>query len=534
MGNRIPTQMRMKYFSLLIILYIALHMMYASLHPNIYGLTFYIVNILFVLGFLFFYLMRDLPSWSVYLFVLGINFYVVYEYSVSSTYIYIIFLAYPILLAAYFQLLPLIFVVMVATYIELFFILAFISGSFSTRLTKGDMELLLFFFFLLLSTTILHIWIERRVMTFIQSQNQLMKSQLLSKEGYLRLFFDTARDGIAVFDLDNRLIDLNPAFEELYGYKRQEVIGKQVFFFPPHRVNEAIELTNRIRAGESFNHLQTQDMRKDGTLIDVQLTLSPIHNKKGDIIAMSVISRDISLQKEAERLKLETEKLHLAGEIAAGVAHEIRNPMTIISGFIQMMNEHKDSPSYRYTSLIESEIKRIEYIISEFLLLSKPTPSPEDKFLLRDILNDVLTLFEHQIKANDIKLHHEWNAHNSWLQGDAAHIKQVVINLVKNAIESMSSQRELHLYSYSKNHVDYIVVIRDTGTGMTEEVIENLFKPFYTTKAEGFGLGMMICQKIMADVGGRIEVQSQPGKGTTVYLHFKKAKESSGELNQKS
>lgn len=527
MGNRTPTQIRMKYFSPLIILNIVLHMLYAGMHTGIHGLTFYIINILFVFGFLSFFIFRNIPAWTVYLFVIGVNFYIIYEFAISNTYIYIVFLAYPIFLAAYFQLLPLIFTVMVVTYIELFFILASVSDTFSSRLTQDDMELLLFFFFMLLSTTIMHIWIEKRVMTFIQSQNQLMKSQLLSKEGYLRLFFDTARDGIAVFDLNKKLIDLNAAFEDLYGYKRHEVIGKQIFFVPPHRVDEAKERTERILRGESFYQLQTQDLRKDGTLIDVQITLSPIHDKKGDIIAMSVISRDISFQKEAERLKLETEKLQLAGEIAAGVAHEIRNPMTVISGFIQMMNEHKDSPSYRYTKLIEGEIKRIEYIISEFLLLSKPTPSPEDRFLLSDVLNDVLTLFEHQISARNIRLDHKWNAHNMWLQGDAAHVKQVIINLVKNAIESMTDQGELQIYSYSKSQLDYIVVIRDTGTGMTEDVVENLFKPFYTTKAEGTGLGMMISQKIMSDVGGRIEVQSQQGKGTTIYLHFKKAKGSS-------
>lgn len=530
MSRQFPTQIRMKYFSLLIILYIALHMAYASFHPDIHGIGFYIFNILLVLGFLCFYIFRDLPGYTVYLFVLGINLYIIFEYAVNHTYMYIIFLAYPIFLAAYFQLLPLIFAVMITTYIELFFILASLSNTYSTRLTQDDMELLLFFFFMLLSTTLVHIWLEKRVSTFIQSQNQLMKSQLLSKEGYLSLFFETARDGIAVFDLNNKLIDLNPAFEEMYGYKRHEVIGKQLFFVPPDRVREAVDRTERIRTGESFYHLQTQDMRKDGKLIDVQLTMSPIHDKKGEIVAMSVISRDISHQKETERLKLETEKLHLAGEIAAGVAHEIRNPMTVISGFIQMMNEHTDSPSYRYTKLIESEIKRIEYIISEFLLLSKPTPAPDEKFLLQHVLNDVLMLFEHQIEGHDITLHHKWNAHNMWLQGDAGHIKQVMINLVKNAIESMDSidgQRELHLYSYSKNEVDYIVVIRDTGTGMEEKVIDNLFKPFYTTKAEGTGLGMMICQKIMSDVGGRIEVQSQQGVGTTLYLHFKKAKESS-------
>lgn len=476
------------------------------------------------MGYLsYLYFSKNLRIGHVYGLVICLNIYLMLEYKTDLSYAYIIFLSYPIFLAAYFQKLSLILLIIGMTYVELLFILFQMEDNFSNQISRVDIELLLFFFFMLISTSLMYSWIEKKIVTLLQSQNELMKNQLKSKEGYLRLFFETARDGIAVFDLNNQLIDLNPAFEELYGYKKEEVMGKQIYFVPPDRIPDAIERTNRILKGESFYRLRTQDMRKDGSIFDVQLTLSPIHDKKGEIIAMSVISRDISHEVEAENLRLQTERLQLAGEIAAGVAHEIRNPMTVISGFIQMMNQQKDSPSFRYTSLIESEIKRIEYIISEFLVLSKPTPSAEEAFFLRHVLNDVITLFEHELSSKHIRVDYKWNAHNMWLLGDEAHVKQVIINVVKNAIEAIEDHGELHLYSYSKNHQDYIVVIRDTGSGMTHEVIDNLFKPFFTTKAEGTGLGMMICQKIMADVGGRIEVQSSPGQGTTMYLHFKKA-----------
>lgn len=134
----------------------------------------------------------------------------------------------------------------------------------------------------------------------------------------------------------------------------------------------------------------------------------------------------------------------------------------------------------------------------------------------------MLRLFEPQLQSSRITLHHKWNAHDMWLQGDEAHVKQVFINIIKNAVEASEDTGDIHIYSYSKNHEDYIVVVRDTGTGMTEEVIENLYNPFFTTKAEGTGLGMLITQKIMADVNGKIEVDSEEGNGTTFFLHFKK------------
>lgn len=521
MDKKDQLAIRIRYFSLLIGVYVIIHILFAITHPEIHDGFFYIYSsiCLILLSYLFF--TKRHPTYTLYLFVLSLNGYIMLEYTTEMTYSYVIFLAYPIFLAAYFQNFRAVFTVIGITYAELFFIFSRLSDSFSNQIAQHDIELVLFFFFMLLSTTILFMWVEKKIIASINSQNTLMKSQLLSKEGYLRLFFETAKDGIAVFDLNNRLIDLNPAFEELYGYSREELVGREIYFVSPEDEENARERTNKIREGNVF-HFESQDMRKDGKLIDVLLTLSPIHDKRGNIIAMSVVSRDISYKKEAETLKLQTERLQLAGEIAAGVAHEIRNPMTVISGFIQMMNKNEDSPSYRYTKLIESEIKRIEYIVSEFLQLSKPSPPINEKFHLRAVLNDVISLFEPQLQQSKIKIHHKWNAHNMWLQGAESHVKQVFINIMKNAVEAIMDSGEIHIYSYSKNHEEYIVVIRDTGSGMSKDIIDNLFTPFFTTKAEGTGLGMLISQKIMADVGGKIQVDSIKGSGTTFYLHFKK------------
>lgn len=521
MDKQRQLQLRIRYFASLICIFVIIHTIFALFHSQIHYIYFYIYSIIYVCFLVALIQLKKLPNWAPYLFILTLNCYIMLEYTTEMTYSYVIFLAYPIFIATFFQVFPVIFLVIAVTYVELFFIFTQLSSNFSNQLSRHDVELVLFFFFMLLSTTILYMWVEKKILQSINSQNSLMKNQLLSQEGYLRLFFDTAKDGIAVFDLSNRLIDLNPAFEELYGYSREELLGREIFFVSEESEAAARERTEKIRQGSVF-HFETKDKRKDGKMIDVLLTLSPIHDKRGKIIAMSVISRDISFKKETEKLKLQTERLQLAGEIAAGVAHEIRNPMTVISGFIQMMNSDKNSPSYRYTKLIESEIKRIEYIVSEFLQLSKPSPSLNERFFLRSVLNDVLSLFGPNFDSSSITLHHKWNAHHMWLQGDESHVKQVFINIIKNAIESIENSGEIHIYSYSKNHEDYIVVIRDTGTGMTEEVLENLYNPFYTTKAEGTGLGMLISEKIMADVNGKIEVDSVLGKGTTFFLHFKK------------
>ena len=220
-------------------------------------------------------------------------------------------------------------------------------------------------------------------------KNLKKEQELAETEGYLRLFFEHADDAMAVFNLNNQIIKVNTAFEKLYGWTREECIGQSLQLVSPKYVNRAKDYFDRLLKGERFPLIETQDMRKDGTVFDAQISLSPIVNQHGEIIAVSVISRDISHIKENERLIIQSEKLKLAGEIAAGVAHEIRNPMTVISGFVQMMNADEQSPYRRYTELIQSEIERIDLIISEFLVLSRPQVEMFKPINMEKIVKDI-------------------------------------------------------------------------------------------------------------------------------------------------
>ena len=259
-------------------------------------------------------------------------------------------------------------------------------------------------------------------------------------------------------------------------------------------------------------------MKKDGTFFDAQLTLSPIYDKSGDMVAMSVITRDISYRKEAEKLIVQTEKLKLAGEIAAGVAHEIRNPMTVISGFIQMMNTDDQHPYQTYTKLIESELERINLIISEFLILAKPHVTKAKEFHIEKILKDVVLLFSPELNLRSILLKESWNAPHAIVVGEQNQIKQVVINIVKNAIEALTNGGSLEISTDLETHGFVRIQIRDNGEGMTQEVVNQIFEPFFTTKTTGTGLGMMISQKIIQEHGGKILINSQLNKGTVVSI----------------
>lgn len=344
---------------------------------------------------------------------------------------------------------------------------------------------------------------------------------LNSKHAYLNLFFEQARDAIAVFDLQDRVIAVNPAFEKLYGWTKEEAIGRTLPLVPPENVEGAQQRANALKLGKSYHLFETTDMRKDGSLFDAQISLSPIYNPHGEIIAASVISRDISYIKENENLILQSEKLKLVGELAAGVAHEIRNPMTVISGYVQMMNEDPNSPYYEYTKLIQNETERIELILSEFLVLSRPQANQFVAINLADILSEVIQFLQIEFQQRAITLHVKNDFPNAFISGNKNQIKQVFINLFKNAVEAIQEDGTITLELFKcKEGNEVFIRIEDTGCGMPPHVLKHIFEPFYTTKSKGTGLGMMIINKIMLDHSGTIKIKSEQNVGTEIILTF--------------
>ncbi|WPK12304.1 PAS domain S-box protein [Lysinibacillus louembei] len=380
-----------------------------------------------------------------------------------------------------------------------------------------SVQIFIFFTLFLCIVGLLQTLYVKRLWLYEEKRNMDKQLELSSTEAYLKLFFNYAEDAMAVFDLNNKIIEVNAAFEKMYGWTREECIGKSIQLVAPENIEAANERFSKLLQGERYRLLETKDMRKDGTVFDAQISLAPIYNSYGDMLAVSVISRDISYLKENERLTLQSEKLKLAGEIAAGVAHEIRNPMTVISGFIQMMNEDLQSPYRAYTGLIQSEIERIDLIISEFLVLSKPLAEQKNRLNLSEIIEDVFHFFEFQLEQRQIQLIQQLSKEALFVYGNANQIKQVFINIVKNAIEAIDNDGTVTLISCHDEGFAFIE-IADTGEGIPQHLLDYVFEPFYTTKATGTGLGMMISNKIIREHGGIIHIHSEEKVGTKITL----------------
>ena len=402
--------------------------------------------------------------------------------------------------------------------LQIIFLLHFSTIPFKT-LDGHDNNIFILFFILVCVISLLQTYYVKYIWKNVENVMLEREYELTSKEGYLQLFFEHAEDAIAVFDLEDRVITVNPAFEKLYGWTKEESIGKVLPLVPPTNNEGANVRRVSIREGQSYTLIETQDMKKDGTIFDAQISLSPIYNPHGELIATSVISRDISYIKQTENLIVQSEKMKLVGELAAGVAHEIRNPMTVISGFVQMMNEDPSSPYYEYTKLIQNETERIDLILSEFLVLSRPQATQFALFNLVDTIVEITQLFqfEFQQKAITLKIVNPYK--KTMIMGNENQIKQVFINLIKNSIEAIGRNGKIHIeLCKSDDEKSISITIKDTGCGIPPHVLEKIFEPFYTTKTKGTGLGMMIINKVIQDHKGKIHITSKENIGTKIVL----------------
>ncbi|WP_339323018.1 ATP-binding protein [Paenibacillus sp. FSL W8-0194] len=245
------------------------------------------------------------------------------------------------------------------------------------------------------------------------------------------------------------------------------------------------------------------------------LDVLPVYDTDRTIIRVVGSIRDITEMKKTEEILRNTEKLVFAGQIAVGIAHEIRNPLTTVKGMLQLLG--KDN-CLRHYNLIMSELERMNVIVSEFLILGKPQAVLFRKDRCFPVLQEVLNLFEIQAALNCITVDCVVHADHP-IRCDRNQIKQVFMNIVKNAIEALPHAGKIHILLETREGYQRIR-FADNGVGMSEEMLQRIGEPFHTTKSEGNGLGMMIVKKIIDAHHGRMDIASEAGKGTIVDIYL--------------
>ncbi len=336
-------------------------------------------------------------------------------------------------------------------------------------------------------------------------------------EAKYRLIAENTSDLILVLDKEQSINYFSPSHEVVLGY---ESLGLERF--DENKIvhpDDIVNFSNKILG--MFEHKESQSIElrlkhKEGHWIDFESRCMPVRGAEDAVENIVIISRDISERKKSEELLLQSEKLSIVGELAAGVAHEIRNPLTTIKGFVQLYKA--ENSSIKYNDLLLSELERIENITSELLTLGKPQAIQMNRINVRKLIENTLELLAPQTLMNNVQFKLDLEEKPLIIKGESNQLKQVFLNIVKNSIEAMPNGGYIHINLLKGLGDECFISFQDQGCGIPEELLPRLGQPFYSLKEKGTGLGIMICHKILNMHNGSITYKSMVNEGTTVEI----------------
>jgi PAS domain S-box-containing protein len=344
---------------------------------------------------------------------------------------------------------------------------------------------------------------QKQAELHLKEIHQNLKNILHNQQG-MTLKFTKAGDSFV-----NTLCDGDLLYR--LGWIPKQINGMTLCDFLPREMTNKTMIVQKLCEGtETF----TYETEHKG--ITYLTTLRPV-KENGKVVQIIASCVDITQRKQYEELVLKTEKLTAVGQLAAGIAHEIRNPLAALQGFVKLLRESGANP--RYLDIMAKELDRINTIVDVFVNLAKPQNARFEEKDIRLILEHVITLMNTHAIMNNIELVCKMDQNLPPVLCEENQIKQVFLNLLKNAIEAMPEGGKIVIKARREENTVLIQII-DQGKGMSAEVISRLGEPFYTTKEEGTGLGIMMSRKIIEDHNGSLIIKSKEGKGTTMEIRL--------------
>ncbi|ALC90439.1 histidine kinase [Bacillus sp. FJAT-18017] len=332
-----------------------------------------------------------------------------------------------------------------------------------------------------------------------------------------RSLIDSLPESVFIHHNNEILYVNDAAVTMMHAKDRDELLGHDIFeFIDPEYYERTIERMRIAKSkGKALPNMEHKIFRMDGVPIFFEVSTMSI--SYGGKKCLLTIGKDITNRRvETERLLQKSDKLALLGQMAAGIAHEIRNPLTSIKGFVQLFKADNDKKEYY--DIVLSELERINTIVSEFLVLAKPSAAVFREKEITGVLNDVVTLINTQSILNNVEIVTDFEPKMPTIICEENQLKQVFINLLKNSIEAMPDGGKIHISSRNVKDGEIMVKITDEGVGIPEERMETLGEPFYTTKEKGTGLGLMTCFKIIEGHNGKLIISSHVGEGTSIVI----------------
>lgn len=342
-------------------------------------------------------------------------------------------------------------------------------------------------------------------------ENARLFEQVRLTEQELENIFESISDMVYFVNSDYVIKSINKAVSKKLGKSSEEIIGKKCYEIF-HGSNEPwINCPHQktVETGKaSVNEIENEYL--GGTFI---ASSSPIFDMSGQFIGTVNVVRDVTEMKFLREKLVKTQRMAALGEVAARVAHEIRNPLISLGGFARRLTKNLDGNLKDYADIIAKEVLRLEGILNEILNFVKEVRISKEKINSQEIMDTALSVIQSEIDEKNISIVRNYEQ-SAEIFVDPNRFKEALLNILKNAVQAVSANSSIFVKTYTKNGL-CVFEISDTGTGISEENMPFIFDPFFTTKENGTGLGLAITNRIVEEHGGTIDVESNIGKGST-------------------
>lgn len=377
----------------------------------------------------------------------------------------------------------------------------------------------------------------------IQEQLELKNQELKHTMDYLQNILDNSADMIITTDIENDVVEFNKCAEEILGYSQNEIAGRpldRLFANPDHYQM----LLTKIKQEGKVSNRETQFITKEMKTIDISLTLSQLKDSAGNMIGTVGISKDITEFKKTQAQLIQAGKLAGIGQLAAGIAHEINNPLSGVLGYAKRLMKKAEDEELRKVPAFEvfpKEIKlivdsalRCKRIIEGLLKFSRTSDTESMNVNVNEVIEESLVLFGNQLSSHNVELNKILNPNIPTIRANHTQIQQVFTDIIINALQAMPQGGKLTIVTRPINSATIEIEFTDTGEGIPKENLTKIFEPFFTTRepGKGTGLGLYMIYRILQNHHGRIDVKSEVGEGATfiITLPCKQFAVNSGQL----
>jgi PAS domain S-box-containing protein len=347
-----------------------------------------------------------------------------------------------------------------------------------------------------------------------------LEDELNRKNRFMANILQDSADAIMTMDPDDIITSWNRGAEAIFGYSAAEVVGRSVGAIVPADLREAGELNQlqeRFRMLGALRNYQTERMTKDGRRIQVIFSRTAILDNEGRVVGSSSVLKDVTSIRSMERELADAAHLATLGELSAGLAHEVKNPLAGIKGAIEVIRDSLPASDVHRDILgdVLHEVDRIDKIVRDLLNYAKPKPPSHSDIHFSELAQRIVALVEKSAKTDNLVIELQKLTEIPGFTGDETQLEQVLLNLLLNAQKAMPAGGHIAVRIW-QDTVDPAVCfeVEDSGPGIPEEIRKRLFQPFFTTRTDGTGLGLATCLKNVQYHGGSIEVHSEAGRGS--------------------